>query len=734
MLNKYTNKYNKKGSSEIKNNMKKILSIFKNDLKRLTKSKMAIVMLIGLAIIPGIYAWLNIDSNWNPYDNTGDLPIAIVNLDEGYTFVDKNVNMGNMLVESLKDNHDMKWIFTDETDAIEKVYKSEYYGAVIIPKEFTSKVATIVDDSEIQKPQCKFYVNEKKNPIAPIIVSKAATTLQTKLNESFVNAIVYNVMNEAESMDVVTKQAATTEDLIVNLNGAKKDIKELQATLNAIVLISNSASNVLQSVKDLLPALQNVSEDTQKSISNIRDVVNSFNNIFENTNDNIALIIETTKTLSDSLNNILSKLNTKEDVTEDLKAALEILNTLSKTLTEFSKILDSMDSSNIPLAGLDEIKKLTESTIKQVESLQKTIQNVLDKLSKNEEITSDMLNDLKNTSSELNKNLTKIQQDFEKNVIPSMNKAMQESSKALTSVSNVVSSLNVAMNKNDKVFDNLIQGLNNTEAIAQNINIVLNGIIEDIDGIIEELGGTTESELYLRIVNLLKNTPADVADFISTPVETEEVNIYHIDNYGSKMAPFYTVLACWVGCTLLVSIIRTDIKDTKKFGELKLYEEFFGRFMLFGIVAVLQGLIIAIGDIVLGVEVLNYPLFILTCMLSSLVFMILIYALVISFGKVGSALAVVVMVFQVAGSGGTFPIELLPRGFQILQPFMPFYPAMNALRETIGGFYGNEYLINIGLLLCHTILPLILGLVLRKPIKKIKEEVDESLEETHLIV
>ena len=105
-------------------------------------------------------------------------------------------------------------------------------------------------------------------------------------------------------------------------------------------------------------------------------------------------------------------------------------------------------------------------------------------------------------------------------------------------------------------------------------------------------------------------------------------------------------------------------------------------------------------------------------MLSSLVFMILIYALVISFGKVGSALAVVVMVFQVAGSGGTFPIELLPRGFQILQPFMPFLPCYECFKRNYRWFYGNEYLINIGLLLCHTILPLILGLVLRKPIKK----------------
>lgn len=713
--------------------MKKIIRIFKEDMRKLIKSKVAIVIIIGIMFIPGIYAWLNIDSNWNPYDNTRDLPIAIVNQDEGYTFIDREVNMGDMLVESLKSNNDMKWVFTEEEEARENVDKSKYYGAIIIPPDFTSKVATIFDDSDIVKPACTFYVNEKKNPIAPIIVSKAASTLQTKLNESFVNAIVYNVMNEAESKDIVTKQASTTEDLIVKLNDAKLEIKQLQAALNTVVLASDSASNVLASLKELLPSLQNVSESTLQSISNIRDVVNSFNNVFENVNNNIGLIAEASKELSDSVNNILDKIDLKQDITGELQAMLDILDTLSKTLTEFNKILNSIDTT-IPITGLEDLKKLTSDTLEQITKLQEAIQSALDKISANEEITVEILNNMKDIAAKLNKNLEQIQNDYESKVKPSLNKAMADSSKALTSAANVVMSLNTAMNKNDKVLDNLIRALDNTQEITKNINIVLQGLITDIDGIINDLGGAKESEIYLRIVNLLKNSPEDVADFISTPVEMDEVDIYPIDSYGSKMAPFYTVLACWVGCTLLVSLLKTDVKETKKISNLKLYEEFFGRFMLFGFVAVLQGFIISIGDIVLGVQIMNYPLFILTCMLSSFVFMLIIYSLVISFGKVGSALAVIIMVFQVAGSGGTFPIELLPRGFQILQPYMPFYPAMNALRETIGGFYEYEYIKNVGILMCHTIIPLILGIALRKPIKKLKDDVNKNLEDTELIV
>lgn len=156
--------------------------------------------------------------------------------------------------------------------------------------------------------------------------------------------------------------------------------------------------------------------------------------------------------------------------------------------------------------------------------------------------------------------------------------------------------------------------------------------------------------------------------------------------------------------------------------------------MTFGILAVLQGLVIGVGDIIMGVQVVNYPLFLLTIMLTSLVFMLIVYSLTISFGKVGEATAVVIMVLQVAGSGGTFPIELLPGFFQKLQPIMPFYPAMNALRETIGGFYGNNYIMYIGALLLHTIIPLLIGLVFRRPIIRFKQELSEKLEETDLIV
>ncbi|MBR2707856.1 MAG: YhgE/Pip family protein [Bacilli bacterium] len=224
-----------------------------------------------------------------------------------------------------------------------------------------------------------------------------------------------------------------------------------------------------------------------------------------------------------------------------------------------------------------------------------------------------------------------------------------------------------------------------------------------------------------------------MADFLSTPVETNEIDLFEIKTYGSKMTPFYSILACWVGCTLLTSILKIEVKKSKVTKDAKNYQLFFGRFMLFASIALTQGLMIGLGDLFLGVQTINTPLFLLTLMVSSITFMLIIYSLTSTFGKIGQALSIVIMVLQVAGSGGTFPVELLPRGFQIMQPYMPFYPAMSAARETIGGFYGNDYIKYMLLLICHMIIPLIIGLVINKLTYQTKEKLKKELHSTEVM-
>lgn len=698
--------------------MKKILEIFKTDISKIWKRKIAVVILIGLLFIPGIYAWLNIDSNWNPYDNTGNLPIAVVNKDQGLTILNEDVNMGKLLVESLKTNTAMKWIFTDEEDAKNNVDKGKYYGVIILPEDFTSKIATLFDGTEIVKPQFDFYVNQKKNPIAPIIVNKAIGTIETNLDQAFVNAIVYKVMDKAEETNVIAEGTSTTDDVITKLRNTNKNIEQLRATLSTISLASDSAGNALLAVKDLLPTVTNITNSSSNNISNMKDVIKTFNGAYTDVNNNIGLVIDSAVTLSNNINDLIQS----AQISQNKEYILKALNGLSNVLKQLNTILDSIDS--VDGVDVSKLKELNKKALEDVEQMIKDL-NVLDEKA---------LADLKAKSQDLNKKITEIKNQYNNTAKPALNKAFSTASTSMNNITNTISTLNTALGKSDTALENTIKALDSTGKLTSNIDTILVGLESDVNKIINTLGGASKSELYLKILNLLQNKPDAVADFISTPIATNEIDLYTINSYGSKMAPFYTVLASWVGCTLLVSILKTDIKKDKKLGEIKPYQAFFGRFMTFGILATLQGLVIGIGDIIMGVQVVNYPLFLLTIMLTSLVFMLIVYSLTISFGKVGEATAVVIMVLQVAGSGGTFPIELLPGFFQKLQPIMPFYPAMNALRETIGGFYENNYLMYIGTLLLHTIIPLLIGLVFRKPIIKVKKELSEKLEETDIII
>ena len=627
--------------------VKNIFKIFKSDVKRIFKNKIALGITIGVIVIPGIYAWLNIDSNWEPYSNTGNIPIAVVNKDKGTTILGENVNMGDEIEKALRENNDMKWIFTDEQNAKENVEKSDYYGAVIIPENFSNDFATIISDSDLKHPTFNFYINNKKNPIAPIIVGKAVSAVQDSVNQTFVNTIAYNAVSAAESFDVATKGAVTTDNIINKLTEAKSRIGQLRTVLSTTGAAADATSKSLSALRSTIPVLKSTATGTAQDLGNLKDTVKSFNDTYSNIEQDLA-----------------TALNDSEKIIKDLLTVIDPSNPLAQQLSE-------------QLVKIENAKGRLATTKADLDNL------------------------------------------------------YQRSSRTIDNATNTLLNLNSSLDSVDLSMRYMIDALTSGKQLTQNLDTVLNDFQSDTDKIIATVREAAKSEIYRSLINLLRNNPSDVADFLSTPVEANRIEIYPVDSYGSTMAPFYSVLACWVGCTILIALFKVDVKTAPKGA--KNYQKFFGRFIIVGLVAISQGLIIGIGDLLLHVQVINIPLFLLTLMLSSAVFMLIIYALTAVFGKIGQALSIVLLVIQAAGSGGTYPIELLPRFFQILQPYMPFYPSMNATRETIAGFYQTDYVFYLLLLLCHIIVPLFLGLVVSRYTVDIKQKVQRGLHATDVI-
>ena len=172
-------------------NAKVSFAIFKRDIKRLLVNPVALVVTLGVCVIPSLYAWYNIVANWDPYGNTQGIKIAIANNDRGtQNDLVGELNAGDKVVDQLKENHQLGWTFVDSTaDAKEGVESGEYYAAIVIPKNFSDNLVSMLDGNYHQ-PKLTYYVNEKKSAIAPKVTDTGANTIEEQINSEFVSRLL----------------------------------------------------------------------------------------------------------------------------------------------------------------------------------------------------------------------------------------------------------------------------------------------------------------------------------------------------------------------------------------------------------------------------------------------------------------------------------------------------------------------------------------------------------------
>ena len=235
-------------------------------------------------------------------------------------------------------------------------------------------------------------------------------------------------------------------------------------------------------------------------------------------------------------------------------------------------------------------------------------------------------------------------------------------------------------------------------------------------------------------MDLLKNEPTLMASFMASPVSMETKAVYPIETYGSAMAPFYTVLAIWVGALILVALIHVKVAPVENL-KVRPWQAYFGRYITFFLIGQAQTAITVLGDLFyVDIQCPHPFLFWLASAASSFVFTLLIYSLTVAMGNVGEAVAVIVMVIQVAGAGGTFPIEVLPEVYQMIYKFLPFTYCMNALRECVGGLYKNDYWMDLRALGIYILISLFIGLVVAVPLRRLNKVIESSKEKSKVML
>ena len=713
--------------------MKTILKIFKNDLVGIKKSILTIVLAVGLCILPALYAWFNIFANWDPYANTGNINIAVVNLDRGYTDADGNeMNMGQSVADKLKTQTSIGWVFPDsEKSAVDGVKSGTYYAAVVIDEDFSYNMFNALTDNFVN-PSFTYYENEKKNAVAPKITDTAVSTLKTSINETYVKAISQKLISAIDDSDTDLAQDLTGTDFITALKTVDDNLAGYQNTIASIIKANNKLKTSTK-LKDVTDKSSKLISNADSAIGDTLSGMDSAGSAYYQVRDTLQAQIDSIASDIQALKNSAKLMNIRsdaEDVSSDLTNIKNDADALKKKLDEIDNYIKTLDISNTP-AGSDALDKLDKlkNEVDRISSITaESIDSIdLSALTKAEDAVSDKLTAVADS-------IETIDDTFTNQIIPDMDNILLNIKNALKNAQELLKTLSETITSAGTVFDSYRGTMDSMNTSLSDLSDMIGGIRDKIQTAIDEINKAADSEITDMIISFLGGDSEALASFLSKPVAVEEHYYYSISNYGSSMAPFYSVLAIWVGMTILVSLMKVHVKDADYLKDARPHQLFFGRYLIFFLLSQLQVLVIVLGDLfLLKIQCVHPFAFWAVAALTGLTFSILIYSLTISFGDIGKALAVVIMVLQIAGSGGTYPIEALPNFFRQVYIFFPFPYAINAMRECIGGLYHANLLIYLMELCIFIVVALVIGLIIRKPFIRIMHFIEKRMEDTDMM-
>ena len=722
--------------------MKNVIKIIASDIKRLSTNVVAMVVIIGLTVIPSLYAWFNILSNWDPYGEsaTTNLQVAVASSDQGIVIGNMELNVGDIIISRLKENTTIGWVFTDTAqEAIDGVYAGEYYAALVIDEEFSDDMISFLS-GDIKNPVITYYENEKKNAIAPKITAKVKTTIEREVDHAFVSTVAEALLKGGEYFATLDEEGNITGQGIAKLERLDSDLKGVITILDSYIALMDSTENiseagatVSETAESITKLAGNMADNAQKSANNAKQDIQKVKGITD------SKIGELNKKLDD-VDSVVNDINTKLAGIDnkDPEKVLEVVDKVNKLASAWGNKDNTGTISNAiytsPIAN-ELVKEKLEKADLAVNKLQEdsvllgnyAVEDINNFNNAKAVLVSDVAQVLTETR-DVRSEYENVISPFEQKAIESAANSVAEVKKLLnynaTSIDLVVSSLESYSSLADQSKDSLVKSRNE----AVDMERQLAALISDIKSI-------GDNEAYQKFVNLLQTDPDLLSDFISSPVEISDEYIYPVENNGSMTAPFYIVLSIWVGALIMSTILKTAVKDTTGMTNLKNWQCFFGRFFVTFVIGQIQTIITVMGALLfVGIQCEHPFYFWLACAWTSLIYSLLLYSFAYSFGNIGEALSVILMVIQVAGAGGTFPIEVLPKVFQVLYKFMPFNYSMNAVRECIAGFYENTYRNCMLTLIIYGIVAIFVGVVLYYPFKLLNEKIENSKEKSGILI
>lgn len=697
--------------------MKNIWNIYKDDLKSIVAKVMTIVVIGGLIFLPSLYAWLNIKASWDPYGKTDQIPIGFVNQDKGATIRDEEVHVGNELAEQLKKDNNFSWYFVDYEEGMEEVEYGTYYATIVVPEDFSETLGSVITDKP-EKAEIEYYVNEKINAIAPKITDKGASVIVEEISSQFistVNGIIFEMFNEVgleleqslPDIELFEGYVFTLEEQLPIIHDKLEEMDEELKEANKHVA---TAEKRIPEVEKLLTSGKNAVNETNDLLNKVEQEIESLSpKIEEEINKADQLLQEFT--------------NQKNTFSERLDTALQDLD-VQAIDTEVSSLVSQLETMETELRAIEsELEEPNEELvvfIEQIEQMQTELTNVQTHIddvehffTQNEQFYETIETNVNQLEKiDLQKLITVFDESVESKMINEINKAKEtvaNGEQSLHKVENTLPEIEAMIKKVDRKIED-----------GHDVIGTLLNKYPAIYGQVEELADKirlvqSEADLHV-IIDLLLNDPEAEKSFFKEPVLLTKNEVFPIENYGTGMTPFYTVLSLWVGGLLLISLLSPNVPGQEQINPRVVYT---GRLLTFVTIGIMQTLIVTLGDIfIIGVSISHKFWFVVFGLLISFVFMSIVYTAVAILGDVGKAVAIILLVLQIASSGGTYPVVLLPEFFQMIHPILPFTYGVDLMREAVGGIIWKRALFDVLALIIFAIITLLIGLFLKGPVQK----------------
>ena len=703
--------------------MGNVLRVVKRDVLRLLKTPAALVVVIALLVLPSVYTWYNVVGFWDPYDNTGNLRVCVVNEDAGGSSeLTGELHVGDMIVEQLRENAQLDWAFAGHDEAMAELESGKSYAVFVIPGDFTESLLSLTTGS-FTKPELQYYVNEKTGPVAPKITDTGASTLDETINSTFVSTVsdvAADAIDQAlgESRDAVD---ASRSQAASKISEASQVVGDARSSIAGIVSATEKAQSKVGDSKGTLEQARCEIDAAADALSTVSDITAQMQDGLSRlssaampaVSQGIVSVSEASSKASEAVGGIAgaageaqagigAALSQSQTIVDEGKALAAHLRETAAALPEDDPVKASVAAA---ADELDRRAAKSQETLDGLSSLNAQAEELSQTVSQGSEALDAAVRQAADEAGAYSDGLFG-------STVPAVNESLAKLGSVSASLGTAVSNQRLLVEQTALVLDQLTSTLTTAKDALGQTDGILSGLDESLENVRADVLSLGQSGALADLLGEDGLDAAKVADFMGSPTEIVTEQLYPLNAYGSAMAPLFMNLTFWIGAFMLLVIMKQEV-DGEGIRNLTVTQRYWGRFLLLAVMAVVQALVCCAGVLVIGVQAANVPALFFAAAVASLAYLSIIYALSVTLQHIGKGICIVLVFAQIPGATGLYPIEMTSGFFQAVYPFFPFTYGIAAMREAICGFYGSQYAEAIGMLAFFFALFMALGILAR---------------------